>query len=346
MKKRQAQIIDIAEFLPPQIITPDGSKALDPLEQNEWFRAPKQRRFASPQISSSQMGVEAVKALLKKTKLKPEKIDLILCTCVFRDEITASIAPDVQYKVGAKNATVFEVDAGCASFLSMLTTARAYIESGIYENIIILTVTNFVSRLSDFQKSPKASVLGDGAAATLVSPGKQSIIAHYERAHGENYGLLSCRPTRKKGEKALPFWDEKAGPLAVEFSFRMVEKLRTNAIELVSAAALQALKKAKLSTKDIALFITHQPNLALINTWREKVGFKPPHVFDTFQQYGNLFHASIPVTLAEAAKKKKLKDGDLVLLATFSNGGDFVSAMVIRWFAPAKNVMPESKKSD
>jgi len=328
--KKNAQIIDIACFMPPKIVLPPLPDKDNALEQSEWFRAPKERRFASPEFSSSDLGVRALQALLKRTGLKPEKIDLILCTCVFRDEITTPIGPDVQFKVGAKNATVLDIDNGCSSYLSMLSIARAYIESGIYKNVVILTVTNFISRLSEFQKSPKSSVLGDGAAATLVSAGKASILAQYERSHGENYGLLSCRPM-KTDDKTLPFWDEKAGPLAVEFSFRMVEQLRDNAINLVSDACKKTLKKAHLSAADVDLFITHQPNLGLINSWREKVGITAPRVHDTFDKYGNVFHCSLPVTLADAVEKKLLKSGDIVLLTAFSNGGDFVSAMLLRW---------------
>lgn len=330
MSHRHAQIIDIVRFMPERLIKAAPVNSVDPLEQSDWFRSPQERRFAYPDFSSSALGVQAVKALLKKTGFKAENIDLILCTCVFRDEITTSIAPDVQYKVGAVNATVFEVDAGCSSYLSMLTTARAYVESGIYRNIVILTVTNFVSRLKEFQKSPKSAVLGDGAAATLVSLGQQSILAYYERSHGENYGLLSCRPM-KRGTKARAFWDEKAGPLAVEFSFRMVKKLRDNAINLVNEAALKALIQAQLTVDDVSLYVTHQPNLALLDSWRKKIGIEAPRVHDTFDQYGNLFHSSIPTTLSDALEKNKLKSGDIVLLSAFSNGGDFVSAIVLRW---------------
>ena len=68
-----------------------------------------------------------------------------------------------------------------------------------------------------------------------------------------------------------------------------------------------------------------------MNEWREKLEITAPRVHDTFDKYGNLFQSSIPVTLADAVDTGKVRRGDTVALGTFSNGGDFVSAMVLRW---------------
>lgn len=329
-KNGGAQIIDIVRFMPERRVLPVMASNKDSLDANDWFRPPRERRFAHPDYSSSDLGYGALKLCLEKNQIKPEKVDLILYSCVFSDDIAAGIGPSIQYRVKAARASVLEVDSGCASFLSMLNTARAFIDSGVHHTIAIVTVTNFISRLTDFQKSPKSVVLGDGASATLVSKGKKSIISCYERSHGENYGLLSCRPQKVGCDRSF-FWDPHSGPLAVEFSFRMVKKLRDNAINLVSEATHRALEDAQIQKKDISLFITHQPNIALMKRWREAVGIETSRVHDTFERYGNLFQGSIPVTLSDALQNGKLKKGDLLLLSTFSNGGDFVSSMVLEW---------------
>ncbi len=46
-----------------------------------------------------------------------------------------------------------------------LNTARAFVESGQYKRVVVVTVTNFISP-PEFQKSRRSSVLGDGASAT------------------------------------------------------------------------------------------------------------------------------------------------------------------------------------
>jgi 3-oxoacyl-[acyl-carrier-protein] synthase III len=232
---------------------------------------------------------------------------------MFSDYFWPGIGPAIQNEVGASKATILNLDTGCSSYLSMLNTARAFIESGIYKTIAIVTVTNFISRLPEFQKSKKSWVLGDGASATLVVDGKSSFVTSYERSHGEHYGLFVFQPDMVDGQ-GLNYWERGCGPITVNFSPDMVMAIRSNALELVPDAVSKCLFKAGLSTDDVSLLITHQPNAFFIKEWRDRIGIGEPRVHDTLEYYGNLFQGSIPVTLADAIEKKKVNSGDLLAL--------------------------------
>jgi len=330
-----AQIVHVVSFMPERVV--DNTKlALDgeddnELDKNAFFKGVKERRFASPEYQSSDLGSKALKLLLEQTGTKPEALDLILCSCMFSDYFWPGIGSAIQNGVGASKATILNLDTGCSSYLSMLNTARAFIESGIYKTIAIVTVTNFISRLPEFQKSKKSWVLGDGASATLLVDGKSSFLASYERSHGEHYGLFVFQPDIVDGQ-GLNYWERGCGPITVNFSPDMVTAIRSNALELVPDAVSKCLFKAGLSTDDVSLLITHRgPNAFFIKEWRSRIGIGEPRVHDTLECYGNLFQGSIPVTLADAIEKNKVQAGDLLTLGTFSNGGDFVSSMVLRW---------------
>lgn len=328
----RAQIVDIARFMPERIVRADEGlpKNEDPLTQNEWFRPPMERRFASPQYSTAELGAKALQNLIARTGINAADIDLILCSSILTDLFTTGSGTEIQALVGVKNAGVMQIDTGCASYLSMLNAARAFIESGMYKKVVVVTATNFISRLKDFRASPKSRVLGDGASATLVVSGESSFLSSHERSFGENYGILTCSPQKKPG-RAKGYWEPGAGSLEVAFSIRMVERLRKNAIELVTNAVNKVIADAGLEKNEVDLLITHQPNLGLINAWRESIGIGAPRVFDTFNSYGNMFQSSIPVTLSEAIDQGVLLPGMNLCLGTFSNGGDFVSAMVLKW---------------
>ncbi len=327
-----AKIIDVARFLPEHIAIPqmNEEEKNDPLLQNDFFKSPKERRFAFPQYSSADLGTMAMKELLGRTGISPTKIDLILYSCAITDYVNIGIGPDIQHRSGATNATVLQIDTGCVSFLSMLNTADAFIRAGRYKTIAIVTVTNFISRLKDFQRSPKSWVLGDGASATLVVAGTPNILASQEQSFGENYGLMVCQP-RGKNNEVQHYWDTGAGPLQVEFSEGMIERLKHNAVSLVSESVKASIAKAGFRTEDISLLITHQPNVGLIKQWRLAIGIDEPRVYDTFQRYGNLFQSSIPVTISDAVDCGKIRANDTIAMGTFSNGGDFVGSMVLRW---------------
>lgn len=329
-----AQIIDVVNFMPERIVDnatlAAGDEQQDELSKDAFFDGVKSRRFASPEYESSDLGSLALKALMERTGTGPEKIDLILYSCIFNDHFWPAIGPAIQHRSGAVRATVINVDTGCSSYLSMLNTARAFIESGIYRTVAVVTVTNFISRLPEFQKSKKSWVLGDGASATLLAAGESSIVSFHERSHGEHYGLFVFQPDAVDG-RYLNYWERGCGPITVNFSPDMVMAIRRNALDLVPEAVLQCLAGAGLSVDDVSLLITHQPNTAFLREWRKRIGIGAPRVHDTLAYYGNLFQGSIPVTLADAIDKSKVQPGNILALGTFSNGGDFVSAMTLKW---------------
>ncbi len=329
-----AQIIDVVSFMPEHVVD-NADLALFSenncdLENNAFFKGVKKRRFASPDYQSSELGTKALSCLLDKTGTKSRNLDLILYSCIFNDHFWPGIGPAIQNQVGADRATVINIDTGCSSYLSMLNTARAFIESGIYKTVAVVTVTNFISRLPEFQKSKHSWVLGDGASATLLVDGTSSFLADYEQSHGENYGLFVFQPDKAEG-RFLNYWERGCGPITVNFSPEMVSAISANALYLVPDAIKKCIAKAGLSNDDVSLLITHQPNAYFIREWRERVGIDVPRVHDTLECYGNLFQGSIPVTMADALEKQKVHSGDILTFGTFSNGGDFVSALTIRW---------------
>ncbi|HWP08254.1 MAG TPA: 3-oxoacyl-[acyl-carrier-protein] synthase III C-terminal domain-containing protein, partial [Polyangiaceae bacterium] len=60
----------------------------------------------------------------------------------------------------------------------------------------------------------------------------------------------------------------------------------------------------------------------------------PEKHHDTFDRYGNLFGAAIPINLEDALAARKLTGGALVALGGFSHAGDYAAAAVLRWRRP------------
>ncbi|MET0790251.1 MAG: 3-oxoacyl-ACP synthase III family protein [Polyangiaceae bacterium] len=326
------QIIDVVSFQPERTVYNQltDSESTDALSEHSFFSGVAERRFASPDYSSEDLGVRAVELLLKRTGIRPETIDMLICSCIFSDTFWPGIGPAIQHRVGAKQATILNLDTSCSSYLSALNAASAFVESGQHKVVVVVTVTNFISRLPEFQKSRRSFVLGDGASATLLVGGAQSVRARYERSHGEHYGLFRFEPDLVDGQ-FKNYWERGCGPITVNFSKEMVDAIRENALQLLPEAVTRCLAQAKLSTSDVNLLITHQPNSMFLDEWRRRIGILPPRTHDTLGRYGNMFQSSIPVTLADALESGRVRSGDLIALGTFSNGGDFVSSMVLQW---------------
>jgi len=94
--------------------------------------------------------------------------------------------------------------------------------------------------------------------------------------------------------------------------------------------ASKAMEENGLSISDIALVIPHQANIQIILAMAKKLGIPMEKVYTNLDRYGNTSSASIPIALGEANRAGLIKDGDLVLLASFGAGLTW-GAAVIEW---------------
>jgi 3-oxoacyl-[acyl-carrier-protein] synthase-3 len=90
----------------------------------------------------------------------------------------------------------------------------------------------------------------------------------------------------------------------------------------------------------IDLLVTNQPNSIFLRNWREALELPREKHHDTFDTYGNLFGAAIPINIEDALRSNKLAPGNLLALAGFSHAGDYAAAALIRWGRGARGETP------
>lgn len=90
-------------------------------------------------------------------------------------------------------------------------------------------------------------------------------------------------------------------------------------------------RRLGVATGDIDVLVTNQPNRTFLRNWREALQLPAERHLNTFDQYGNLFGAAIPITLDRAIRSGQVKDGDLVVVGGFAHAGDFAGAAAVRW---------------
>jgi 3-oxoacyl-[acyl-carrier-protein] synthase-3 len=82
--------------------------------------------------------------------------------------------------------------------------------------------------------------------------------------------------------------------------------------------------------EEIDLFVAHQANLRIIDAAKDRLGFPEEKVVKNIHQYGNTTAGTIPLALGTALDQKRLKKGDLVLLAAVG-AGFTVGTALLRW---------------
>jgi 3-oxoacyl-[acyl-carrier-protein] synthase-3 len=102
------------------------------------------------------------------------------------------------------------------------------------------------------------------------------------------------------------------------------------AVQGMSDASLDVMRRAGVTMDDIALVVPHQANLRIIDAVAKRAGAGPDKLFLTVQKYGNMSSATAPVALVEAVEEGRVPPGGLVLMPAFG-GGLTLSAHLIRW---------------
>ncbi|MGL2816934.1 beta-ketoacyl-ACP synthase III, partial [Helicobacter pylori] len=248
--------------------------------------------------------------------------------------VVATLSPDflampstacvLSAKLGIENKPAFDISAACTGFIYLLSVAKAYVESGMYENVLIVGAEK-TSSVLDFKDRGTCILFGDGAGACVIGRTKrlkESILDVQISANGNfsNYlytpRTLKPTPFNSKEETLEPFLCMKGNEV-----FKLAVKTLLKDVETI-------LEKNALKPEDVRLFIPHQANFRIIQAVREHLDFKDEQVVLTVHKYGNTSAASIPMAMCEAYEEGRLKKGDLMLLDAFGGGLTWGSALV------------------
>lgn len=322
-----AKISGIASFVPEFKLTNDDlSKMVD--TNDEWITTRvgiKERRILKePESGSSYMGIKAVAQLLEETGTKAEDVDLLLCATSNPDYRFPSTASVIIHGCELKNCYGYDIQAACAGFIVALQTANAYIKSGLYKKVIVVTAEK-MSSMTDYQDRNTCPLFGDAAAAVLIEPTEENIgiIDGVYHVNGEGLPFLLM----KAGGSAEPASHETVDARH-HYVYQEGRNVYKHAVTDMVESSKDIMKRNNLTVNDIDWFVPHQANLRIIEAVGGRIGIPEDKVLVNIQHYGNTSAASIPLCLDEY--KNKLKKGDKVVLTAFGAGFTW-GAMYIVW---------------
>ena len=322
-----AAITGVQGYVPDYILT---NKELETIvdTNDEWIVSRtgiKERRILKGEgRGTSTLGIEAVKGLLKKTKIDAKDIDLIICATATPDMIFPSTACIISDKVGATNAFAYDLMAACSGFIYALSTASKFIETGTYKKIIVVGADK-MSSIIDYQDRATCIIFGDGAGAVMLE------------ASTEGVGLQDA--ILKSDGSGSQFLHMKAGGSAKPASHATVDAREhhvwqdgqtvfKSAVTSMADVSEEIMKKNNLCAKDVAWLVPHQANQRIIDATAKRMGVGNEKVMVNIEKYGNTTNGTIPLCLWEW--EKKLKVGDNLILAAF--GGGFTwGSVYLKW---------------
>lgn len=287
----------------------------------------KERRIAAEGEATSDLAAEAGKRALALAGVAAEEIDLIIVATVTGDTPTPSCAAFVQAKLGAHNAFAFDVSAACAGSLYGMVIADQFIRTGAVKRALVIGAET-LSRVVDWTNRETCVLFGDAAGAMLLSASDEEargLLASTLHTDGSLTDILGIYG----GGSRRPFSQETLDDNAHKIKMRGREVFKA-ASRLLPEAVAKALRQAGLTAADITHVIAHQANLRIIESALATLGVPREKCWINIDRYGNTSSASMPITLDEANRAGRLKQGDVIAMMAIGAGMTWGGA-ILRW---------------
>ena len=324
----KATITATARYLPERKLSNfDLEKMVD--TSDEWIRTRtgiENRHLVGEGEATSDMGAEIAKQLLERSGKSPEDIDLILVATSTPDYPVVSTAALVQNKIGATNAWGYDIVAACTGFVYALETGAKLIESGTYNNVLVIGADT-MSSIIDYTDRNTCVIFGDGGGGVLLEPSYDDIGVMDSILHADGSGseYLTVPAGGSMHPASMDTVNKK-----MHYVYQDGKTVYKFAVKNMSDVSKRILDQNELTGDDIKLFIPHQANRRIIDAAAKRCGLGPEKVLVNINRYGNTTAGTIPIALDEAVETNRLEKNDILLLAAF--GGGFTwGSMLIRW---------------
>jgi len=292
----------------------------------------KERRIAADNETTSDMAVKAAELAIERSGVAKSDIDMIVMATITPDYFNMpATATVVAHKMGLDKVPAFDISAACTGFVYILSIAKAFIESGMKKNILIVGAEK-MSAITDYTDRGTCILFGDGAGAAVISAteNKDEAIMDLHIAADGSLGDFLMTPDGGTGN---PHQNE----LKSEESFIQMKGNETFkiAVRTLTKDVVTILADNNLVSDDIAHFIPHQANYRIIKAVGDALKMREDQVVLTVHKYGNTSGASIPMAINDLYEDGGLKAGELMLLDAFGGGLTWGSALVP--FSPLTN---------
>ena len=306
-----AQILGTGSYLPAKRVSNDDlAKRID--TSDEWITTRtgiKARHLAADNEKTSDLAVQAALKALEDAEISAQEIDLIIVATATPDMQFPATATIVQHKLGIGGCPAFDVQAVCAGFMYAITTANAYIRSGMAKKALVIGADIF-SRILDWNDRTTCVLFGDGAGAVVLGASEEAGIIHSKlHANGAHLDLLKVPAQMSEGAVC--------GSPFVTMDGQGVFKF---AVKQLAAVADEVITEAGYSADQIDWLVPHQANKRIIESTAKHLGLSMDKVILTVAEHANTSAASIPLALDAGIRDGRIRRGQMLLLEGIGGG--------------------------
>lgn len=334
------------DFLNHEFLNEDGTPFVYDnetiIEKFKAITGIEERRWASHELNTSDLGFLAAEKAIKDAKIDKETLDYIIVAHNFGDvksaaiqsDILPSLASRVKHRLEIENpyCVAYDILFGCPGWIEGVIQAHAFIQSGMAKRCLVIGAET-LSRVLDMHDRD-SMIYSDGAGACIVeaieSETPIGIMAHATQSHTmEEVYYLNFGNSFDKTEDPDVRYIKMNGRKIYEYAL-------TN----VPLAMKHAMEKCNVDIHDVKKVFIHQANEkmdeAIIKRfYRLFKSPTPEYVMPmSIHKLGNSSVATVPtlfdLVIKGQVENQKISSGDVIILASVGAGMN-INAIVYKY---------------
>lgn len=285
----------------------------------------RERRFWPVDFPPSAASAEAGRAVLGKTGIGPDSIDLLVHTGVCRDQLEPATASNVHRMLGLpETIQILDISNACLGFLNGMMLAGGLIESGQIRSALLVSgengrplIEHTIQALNEGDLS-RAAIKPYFANLTIGAGAVAGILTHRDLAPN-GHVLLGGSVRSETSQNELC----QGGQADNGFGLQM----QTDAEALLEAGVSLAERTWNSFTGELGWgvespdrVITHQVGRAHRNRLFAALNLSLEKDFSSFETLGNVGSVSLPITMALAEEAGALRLGDRLAMLGIGSG--------------------------
>ncbi|MCA0377528.1 MAG: ketoacyl-ACP synthase III [Gemmatimonadetes bacterium] len=290
------------------------------------------RHWCGDDESTADLAVTAGARALAAAGVTPEQIDLLIVATDTPEYVSPATASVVQGRLGLIRAGTFDLNAGCAGFVTALDVAWKYLRADERYARVLVIGAYAMSRYLDPRDKKTVTIFADGAGAAVVEraaqPGVLSSELFADGRFCDDMGIFAGG-TRTPITAAML-------EQGTAHRLRFVRKYPASVNEEGWPRIVRSvLDRAGAQPSDVDLWLWTQVNRSTIVQVMETLAQPMTRAHTIMDKWGYTGSACLPMALDDAVRAGLLHDGALVVL-TGSGAGLAMGSVALRWRARAE----------
>jgi 3-oxoacyl-[acyl-carrier-protein] synthase-3 len=329
-------IVAAGVYLPEPVVTAADIAAASGIPEDvirEKFGITR-KHVPGPADHTNQMGIWAAQDCLAKSDIKPDEIDLVLCTTEeWKEHLLWTAGIKLAHAIGATRAWALDVQMRCGATIAALKLARDLMTADLEINTVLIAggyrncdLVNYRNQRTTFLFNLAA---GGGALLLRRDWPRNRVLGSHLMADGSmaDHVLVPASGTVQFPTDAA----RASGLCCLDLVEPEAMKNRLNAVSMDNwmHCIEEALRKSGCTRGDIGyLNILHMKRSAHLEMLQRLGLAEDQSVY--LSDYGHIGQQDAPLSIVEGLKQGRLKDGDLMVIVAAGIGYAWGAACV-RW---------------